>query len=57
MDYKSKHAKCLFCNEDIDALAAHLDAEHLQEGHTAYIIQELMIRIDQMENKIIQLQL
>jgi hypothetical protein len=40
----------------VDSLADHLDAKHLQEGHTAYIIQELMVRTDQMENKITQLQ-
>jgi hypothetical protein len=54
MNGKGNRAKCLFYNGMVDSLADHLQAT--QEGHTAYIIQELMIRTDQMKNKITQLQ-
>ncbi|MGH9986348.1 MAG: hypothetical protein ACRD8W_20590 [Nitrososphaeraceae archaeon] len=56
MEGKGKHAKCTFCNVVQDNLAEHLDAEHLKVGNTADVIQQLMIQIDQMENKITQLQ-
>lgn len=56
---KGKRAKCTYCSEMKDNLAEHIKVEHLEESHPhtiEYLIQELMIQIDQMENKITQLQ-
>lgn len=52
-----KHAKCLYCDVLMDNLAEHIENEHMNDTHTSsYMTQDLMIKMDQMENKITQLQ-
>jgi hypothetical protein len=55
---KGKKAKCLYCGNQYDHLADHLQDAYLQSrgSMTAYIIQDLMIQIEQMQNQIISLQ-
>ena len=49
---------CLFCGNQYDHLADHLQDAYLQSrgNMTAYLIQDLMIQIEQMQNQIISLQ-
>jgi hypothetical protein len=55
---KGKKAKCLYCGNQYDHLADHLQDAYLQSrgNMTAYLIQDLMIQIEQMQNQIISLQ-
>jgi hypothetical protein len=55
---KGKKAKCLYCGNQYDHLADHLQDAYLQSRHdmTAYLIQDLMIQIEQMQNQIAMLQ-
>lgn len=55
---KGKKAKCLYCGNQYDHLADHLQDAYLQSrgSMTAYLIQDLMIQIEQMQNQIISLQ-
>ena len=55
---KGKKAKCLYCGNQYDHLADHLQDAYLQSRNnmTAYLIQDLMIQIEQMQNQIISLQ-
>ena len=55
---KGKKAKCLFCGNQYDNLADHLQDAYLQSRNnmTAYLLQDLMIQIEQMQNQIISLQ-
>lgn len=51
-----KKGKCLYCGEQSADLAAHLSAYHISTGDTAYLFQDLMIQIEQMQNHITSLQ-
>jgi hypothetical protein len=55
---KGKKAKCLFCGNQYDNLADHLQDSYLQtrSDMLAYLIQDLMIQIEQMQNQIRSLQ-
>ena len=55
---KGKKAKCLYCGNQYEHLADHLQDAYLQSrgNMTAYLIQDLMIQIEQMQNQIISLQ-
>lgn len=55
-EFRGKKAKCLICGKEFDNLAGHIDGEYIQTGQMPFLIQHLMIQIDQMENKIKQLQ-
>ena len=53
-----KKAKCLYCGNQYDSLADHLQDAYLQSRNnmTAYLNQDLMIQIEQMQDQITSLQ-
>jgi hypothetical protein len=51
-----KKGKCLYCEKLSEDLAAHLSAYHISTGDTAYLFQDLMIQVEQMQNQITSLQ-
>lgn len=55
---KGKKAKCLYCGNQYDNLADHLQDAYLQSrgNMIAYLIQDLMIQLEQTQNQIISLQ-
>jgi hypothetical protein len=55
---KGKKAKCLYYRNQYDSLADHLQDAYLQSRNnmTAYLIQDLMIQIEQMQDQITSLQ-
>jgi len=58
VEIRGKHAKCQLCEHDEDNLLNHLfEVHHFDDSNDlGVIIQDLMIKINQMQNQIAQLQ-
>ena len=56
MEPRGKHGKCPLYNKEFDKLAQHLGSQHINNFEVTYLIESMVITIDQMKNQIESLQ-
>jgi hypothetical protein len=56
LEQRGKPGKCPLCDKHFDKLAQHLGSQHIHNFELPYLIESMVITIDQMKNQIESLQ-
>lgn len=52
MKSRGQYGKCSVCEITSNNLADHLDNEHLLVGQTGHVLEDMMIRMEEMDARI-----